>query len=98
LAEKAKNNKGLYWQMMKMMMMIIGSTRNYNFQIEHYVSFLLTYAIWFSSNNCDEKQPIALCTMIHSFISIQPLGWFSRNQNPVRWPVWLWHTESWANS
>jgi len=27
----------------------------------------------------------------HSFISIQPLGRFSRNQNPVRRPVWLWH-------
>jgi hypothetical protein len=25
---------------------------------------------------------------IHSFISIQPLGRFSRNQNPVRRPVW----------
>jgi len=28
---------------------------------------------------------------IHSFISIQPLGWFGRNQSSVRWPVWLWH-------
>ena len=35
---------------------------------------------------------------IHSFTSIQPLGRFSRNQNPVRLPVWLWHTASWANS
>ena len=35
---------------------------------------------------------------IHSFISIQPLGRFSRNQNPVRRPVWLWHTASWASS
>jgi len=35
---------------------------------------------------------------LYSFISIQPLGRFSRNQNPVRWPVWLWHTASWANS
>jgi hypothetical protein len=33
----------------------------------------------------------------HSFISIQPLGQFSRNQNPVRRPVWLWHTASWAS-
>jgi hypothetical protein len=32
---------------------------------------------------------------IHSFISIQPLGRFSRNQNPVRRTVWLWHTASW---
>jgi len=35
---------------------------------------------------------------IHSFISIQPLGQFSRNQNPVMRPVWLWHTASWAIS
>jgi hypothetical protein len=35
---------------------------------------------------------------IYSFISIQPLGRFSRNQNPVRRPVWLWHTASWASS
>jgi hypothetical protein len=34
----------------------------------------------------------------NSFISIQPLGQFSRNQNPVRLPVWLWHTASWASS
>jgi len=35
---------------------------------------------------------------IHSFISIQPLGRFSRNQNPVRRPVWLWHAASWASA
>ena len=35
---------------------------------------------------------------LHSFISIQPLGWFSRNQSPVRRPVWLWHTASQASS
>jgi len=34
----------------------------------------------------------------HSFISIQPLGRFSRNQSPVRLPLWLWHTASWASS
>jgi hypothetical protein len=33
-------------------------------------------------------------THIHSFISIQPLGRFSRNQNPVRRPVWCWPTAS----
>jgi len=31
-------------------------------------------------------------------ISIQPLGRFSSYQNPVRRPVWLWHTASWASS
>jgi len=34
---------------------------------------------------------------IHSVISIQPLGRFSRNQSSVRRPVWLWHTASWAS-
>ena len=33
----------------------------------------------------------------YSFISIQPLGRFSRNQSSVRRPVWLWHTASWAS-
>jgi hypothetical protein len=36
--------------------------------------------------------------IIHSFISIQPLGLFSRNQNTFSRPVWLWHTVSWASS
>jgi hypothetical protein len=38
-----------------------------------------------------------LIKWIHSFISIQPLGRFGRNQSSVRWPVWLWHAASWAN-
>jgi len=37
-------------------------------------------------------------TAFISFISIQPLGRFSRNQSPVRRPVWLWHAASWASS
>jgi hypothetical protein len=32
--------------------------------------------------------------MSYSFIHIQPLGRFSRNQSPVRRPVWLWHAAS----
>jgi hypothetical protein len=32
------------------------------------------------------------CYAVHSFISIQPLGQFGRNQSPVRRPVWLWYT------
>jgi len=35
---------------------------------------------------------MVMCTYLSS---IQPLGWFSRNQSPVRRPVWLWHTASW---
>jgi hypothetical protein len=35
---------------------------------------------------------------IYFFISIQPLGPYSRNQSPVRRPVWLWHAASWASS
>ena len=36
-------------------------------------------------------------TFIHSLV-FSPQAGFSRNQNPVRRPVWLWHTASWANS
>ena len=38
---------------------------------------------------------------IYSFIYslvFSPQAGFSRNQNAVRRPVWLWHTASWANS
>jgi len=35
--------------------------------------------------------------MTYSFISIQLLGRFGRNQSPERRPVWLWHTTSWAS-
>ena len=47
-------------------------------------------------NSWEDQQ--AYLAWSDSFISIQPLGRFSRNQNPVRWPVWLWHTASWASS
>jgi len=30
----------------------------------------------------------------YSFISIQPLGRFSRNQSPVRRPIWPWYAAS----
>ena len=33
---------------------------------------------------------------MYIFIHFRPV--FSRNQNPVRRMVWLWHTASWANS
>jgi len=42
--------------------------------------------------------PRASVVNVDSLISIQPLGRFSRNQNPVRRPVWLWHTAFWASS
>ena len=35
--------------------------------------------------------------IIHSLV-FSPQAGFSRNQNPVRRPVWLLHTASWANS
>ena len=37
----------------------------------------------------------AIC--IHSLV-FSPQAGFSRNQNPVRLPVWPWHAASWANS
>jgi len=34
---------------------------------------------------------------IHSLV-FSLRGRVGRNQSPVMWPVWLWHTESWASS
>ena len=34
---------------------------------------------------------------IHSLV-FSLRGWVGRNQSPVMWPVWLWHTASWASS
>ena len=39
--------------------------------------------------------------IIHSFIHslvFSLRGRAGRNQSPVMWPVWLWHTASWASS
>jgi len=35
-------------------------------------------------------------SFIHSLVSLR--GRAGRNQNPVMWPVWLWHTASWESS
>ena len=51
---------------------------------------------WFRHTHINKY--IYVHTYIYLFISIQPLGRFSRNQNPVRRPAWLWHTASWASS
>jgi len=39
--------------------------------------------------------------IIHSFIHslvFSLRGRVGRNQSPVIWPAWLWHTASWASS
>jgi hypothetical protein len=43
---------------------------------------------------------ISIILMFFSFhpSSIQPLVRFSRNQSPVRRPVWLWYAASWTSS
>ena len=38
-----------------------------------------------------------IISYIHSLV-FSPQAGFSRNQSPVKRPVWLWHTASWANS
>ena len=35
--------------------------------------------------------------LIHSLV-FRLRGRVGRNQSPVMWPVWLWHTASWASS
>jgi hypothetical protein len=37
-------------------------------------------------------------SFIHSFISFSLRGQVGRNQSPVLWPVWLWHTASCTSS
>ena len=40
-------------------------------------------------------------SLIHSFIHslvFSLRGRVGRNQSPVMWPVWLWHTASWVSS
>jgi hypothetical protein len=43
-----------------------------------------------------KHSPLQNCygTRPYSFISSQPLGRFSRNQSPVRRPLWPWHAAS----
>jgi hypothetical protein len=41
---------------------------------------------------------IIIIIIIIIIMGIQPLGRFGRNQSPVRQPVWLWYTASWASS
>jgi len=38
-----------------------------------------------------------LSLLIHSLV-FSLRGWVGRNQSPVIWPLWLWHTASWASS
>ena len=48
-----------------------------------------------------EKQCTCKISFIHSFIHslvFSLRGRAGRNQSPVMWPVWLWHTASWASS
>jgi len=35
--------------------------------------------------------------IIHSLV-FSLKGWARRNQSPDMWPVWHWHTASWASS
>jgi len=41
--------------------------------------------------------PLNLWLFIHSLV-FSLWGRAGRNQSPVVWPVWLWHTASWASS
>jgi len=38
-----------------------------------------------------------MCVLIHS-LAFSLRGRVGRNQSPVMWPVWFWHTASWASS
>ena len=50
-------------------------------------------------NSCwwTEKPSDTCRVFIHSLV-FNLRGRVGRNQSPVMWPVWLWHTASWARS
>jgi hypothetical protein len=62
-----------------------------------FVSFSILF-VYICVLNCCHRVAVKYVISYSSLISIQPLGRFSWNQNPVRRPVWLWHTSSWASS
>ena len=64
----------------------------------HFLNISVHYRMYIFCNHYMSFSAFDKTNSINSFISIQPLGRFSRNQNPVRPPVWLWHTASWASS
>ena len=52
-------------------------------------------------SECEGLASLAHMSFIHSFIHsliFSLRGRVGRNQSPVMWPVWLWHTASWASS
>jgi uncharacterized membrane protein len=78
---------------------IFVSVQNINF----FVDFLCTIPLWTAALYpltyallTDEAyyQWRKIYIIINIIISIQSLGRFSRNQSPVRRPVWLWHAAS----
>jgi len=46
------------------------------------------------ANDCHK---VNIHSFIHSLV-FSLRGLVGRNQSPVMWPVWLWHTASWASS
>ena len=56
---------------------------------------------WLTRVYCTCTIYIYIYIYIHSFIHslvFSLRGRVGRNQSPVMWPVWLWHTASWASS
>ena len=53
------------------------------------------------TEQCPTRYEIFSILMFHSFIHslvFSLRGRVGGNQSPVLWPVWLWHTASWASS
>ena len=72
-----------------------------------YDTFNLPGVGWGAGTNVLQERPAASVILalvfpitsqfIHSLV-FSLRGWAGRNQSPVLWPVWLWHTASWASS
>ena len=70
--------------------------RNFNIYCHNSVHYISNYTPDFKyfTFKC---VMIVLQSCIHSLV-FSLRGRAGRNQSPVMWPVWLWHTASWASS
>jgi hypothetical protein len=66
----------------------------------------MSYSCKMPANRCNNYVHLYLEVHHHSFLTSKAIhslvfslrGRVGRNQSPVMWPVWLWHTASWASS
>ena len=80
------------------------STEEFNWWVRYNIGGCVTLKPWRSNHRSPYLTQRHACwghwlvsIFIHSLV-FSLRGRVGRNQSPVMWPVWLWHTASWANS